>query len=148
MAIKEDFAHPTLTGTSPLGKQSRILFPVFHPTTTPMKAFEELVEEVYQDGDLRLEFVKYVQLRRKRREGIRQLKAQTPAPDPGKARFLSYDEISQTQASLSPETVALQRGMMFLSSSLFRTLSLRYALAAEAVHQLREAVVIRYEKTL
>ncbi len=112
-----------------------------------MKAFEELVEEVYQDDDLRLEFVKYVQLRRKRQEGIRQLKEQTPAPD-GQPRFLSYDEISQIQANLSPETVALQRGMMFLSSSLFRTLSLRYALTAEAVHQLREAVVIRYEKTL
>ena len=113
-----------------------------------MKAFEELVEEVYQDSDLRLEFVKYVQLRRKRRESIRQLKEQTLAPDPSKARFLSYDEISQTQASPSPETVALQWGMMFLSSSLFRTLSLRYSLTAEAVHQLREAVVIRYEKTL
>jgi hypothetical protein len=112
-----------------------------------MKAFEELVEEVYQDSDLRLEFVKYVQLRRKRREGIRQLKAQTPAPDQ-KPRFLSYHEISQTPPAPSPEIVALQWGLMILSSSLFRTLSLRYALAAEAVHQLREAVVIRYEKTL
>ncbi len=111
-----------------------------------MKAFEELVEEVYQDSDLRLEFVKYVELRRKRREGIRQLQEQTP-PDQ-KPRFLSYDEISQTPPSLSPEVVSLQWGMMILSSSLFRTLSLRYALAAEAVHQLREAVVIRYEKTL
>jgi hypothetical protein len=111
-----------------------------------MKAFEELVEEVYQDSDLRLEFVKYVQLRRKQRERIRQLKEQTP---PGqKPRFLSYDEISQTSSAFCSEMVSVQLGMTILSSSLFRTLSLRYALAAEAVHQLREAVVIRYEKTL
>ena len=112
-----------------------------------MKAFEELVEEVYHDSDLRLEFVKYVQLRRKRREGIRHLNEQTPASGQ-KPRFLSYYEISQTQASLSPETVALQQGLTILSSSLFRTLSLRYALAAEAVHQLREAVVKRYDEAL
>ncbi len=112
-----------------------------------MKAFEELVEEVYQDSDLRLEFVKYVQLRRKRQESIRQSKEQTPAPGQ-KPRFLSYDEISQTQASLSAETIALQRGITILSSTLFKTLSLRYSLTAEAVHLLREAVVIRYEKTL
>ncbi len=112
-----------------------------------MKAFEELVEEVYQDDDLRLEFVKYVQLRRKRQERIRRLKEQTPPPGQ-KPRFLSYDEISGTAPELAPEVISLQWGLTILSSSLFKTLSLRYALAAEAVHLLREAVVIRYEKTL
>jgi hypothetical protein len=70
-----------------------------------MKAFEELVEEVYQDNDLRPEFVKYVQLRRKRQEGIRQLKEQTLAPVQ-KSRFLSYYEINQTLPAPSPETIA------------------------------------------
>ena len=112
-----------------------------------MKAFEELVEEVYQDDDLRLEFVKFVQLRRKRRESSWQLQEQMPPLNP-RTRFLSYHEIDQTSPSPSPEVTAMQWGMMILSSSLFKTLSLRYPLAAEAVHQLREAVANRYDQTL
>ena len=112
-----------------------------------MKAFEELVEEVYQDGDLRPEFVKFVQLRRKRRESSRPLQEQKHSLS-SRPQFLSYYEISQTSSDLSRETTSLQWGMMILSSSLFRTLSLRYPLPAADVHRLREAVVIRYEQMI
>jgi hypothetical protein len=112
-----------------------------------MKAFEELIEEVYQDDGLRPEFVKFVQLRRKRRESIQQLKEQMP-PSGQTPRFLSYHEISQTPANLSPEMVSVQWGITILSSSLFKTLALRYPLAAEELHWLREAVVMRYEQVL
>jgi hypothetical protein len=112
-----------------------------------MKAFEELIEEVYQDGDLRPEFVKFVQLRRQRRETIRQWKEKMPIPDQA-LRFLNYYEISQTPTDLSPEMVSVQWGLTILSSSLFKTLSLRYPLAAEELHRLREAVVLRYEQAL
>jgi hypothetical protein len=112
-----------------------------------MKAFEELVEEVYQDGDLRPEFVKFVQLRRQWRESREQLQGRMPAPGQTR-RFLSYYEISQTPADLSPEVVSVQWGLTILSSTLFKTLSLRYPLAAEELHRLREAVIRRYEQTL
>lgn len=120
---------------------------IFHPTPAPMKAFEELIEEVYQDGDLRAEFVKFVQLRRQWRESRKQLQGSMPVYNPTR-RFLSYYEISQTPANLSPEVVSVQWGLTVLSSSLFKTLSLRYPLAAEELHRLREAVVLRYEQAL
>jgi hypothetical protein len=117
-----------------------------------MRTFEELVEEVYQDGDLRPEFVKYVQLLTRVRQQKKQLDAEFPPFPAGQYRFLRYAEIGAHRAAGSPEkaeeTARLRWGIAILSSMLFRTLSLRYPLEAETLHLLREAVAARYEKTL
>jgi hypothetical protein len=117
-----------------------------------MKTFEELVEEVYRDADLRPEFVKYAELRARVRQPKKQPGAEAPPVPAGPYQFLSYDEISEIGAAVPPERAEeigrLRWGITILSSTLFKTLSLRYPLEAGELHLLREAVLLRYEQTL
>jgi hypothetical protein len=117
-----------------------------------MKAFEELVEEVYQDGDLRPEFAKYAQLIARTRQQRRQMGEQLPPAPAGHYQFLRYAEIGPSAAEILPGTAAeemfrLRRGITILSSTLFKTLSLRYPLAADELHRIRDAVAFRYLQT-
>ncbi len=113
-----------------------------------MKTFEELIEEVYQAGDLRQEFVKYARLKALHRAMVNQMKATSPALEIEHLRVMSYEEIVHTKPSPSQEAIELKRGMLFLSSALFKTLSQRYSLEAEEVKKLREAVAAKYQKGL
>ena len=115
-----------------------------------MKAFEELVEEVYQDGDLRPEFAKYAQLIARTRQQRRQ--SGEPFPPAGQYQFLRYAEIGPSAAEILPgpaaeELARLRWGLTILSSTLFKTLSLRYPLTADELHRLRDAVAFRYLQT-
>ena len=117
-----------------------------------MKAFEELVEEVYQDGDLRPEFAKYAQLIARTRQQRRPSGEQFPAAPAGHYPFLRYAEIGASAEALPSgpipeEMVRLRREITILSSTLFKTLSLRYPLTADELHRLRDAVAIRYLQT-
>ncbi len=117
-----------------------------------MKAFEELVEEVYQDGDLRPEFSKYAQLLIKTQQHTRLRAAQYPLVPVGQYQFLGYAEIGQIGTQpVSNMTLELGRmgwGLAVLSSTLFKTLSLRYPLPKEELQRLRDAVIARYVQTL
>ena len=117
-----------------------------------MKAFEELVEEVYRDGDLRPEFTKYAQLIVRTQQQRRLRDAQYPPVPAEQYQFLRYAEIGQigTQplSDMTQELARMGWGLAVLSSTLFKTLSLRYPLSREELQRLRDAVIARYVQTL
>lgn len=113
-----------------------------------MKAFEELIEEVYQDNRLRREFMKYAYLKTIGKKKVKAYKKEFPQLYTSNITYNTYQEMTYIKPDLRIEPDELRKNILYLSSSLFKTLSQKYKLEAEVVRKLREAVAARYENEL
>lgn len=111
-----------------------------------MGEITELTESIYQDADLRKEFLKFVELRTVHKAIVDQVSEQVSSQNPP---FLSYSAITtgiyQGQYKLW-KVKGLQEGVFFLSRSLSKTIAHRYHLSLLQAHQLVGSVADKYEK--
>jgi hypothetical protein len=115
-----------------------------------MGTINDLTEELYQDGDLRKEFEKFIQLRTQYKAIIEQINQNRKVQQ---LTFLSYSAITtsiyQEQFELNKEVwkiKGLPEGLFFLSRSLVKTIAQRYNLPIDQASQLARLVADKYEQ--
>jgi hypothetical protein len=111
-----------------------------------MGEITEITEAIYQDADLRREFLKFVELRTVHKAIVDRVSEQVGSQNP---LFLSYSAITsgiyQGQFELW-KVKGLQEGVFYLSQSLSKTIAHRYHVSLLQAHQVVGSVADKYEK--